>query len=158
MNGCTNTQKDTHRHLSTSETQGSSCTGRRGVPVRSDEEGMCYVSRFVLCVSWKCCTHSSHVPGNTFRSTAGGAAADGVTEQGPARKMSPIFWDMTTCNLVQVSRLCSGCCLLHADFMIGVLFCPEDGGDMFLRNVRSLSPDYTSLYPTTIYRTLFICR
>jgi hypothetical protein len=26
-------------------------------------------------------------------------------------------------------------CLLHADFLFGLLFDPEDGDDMFLRNI-----------------------
>jgi hypothetical protein len=41
----------------------------------------------------------------------------------------------------------SVCYLLHAGFMLGVLFDPEDGGDIFLRNVGRLSTDYTALYP-----------
>jgi hypothetical protein len=27
------------------------------------------------------------------------------------------------------------CCLLHAGFLLGLIFNPEDGGDMILRNV-----------------------
>jgi hypothetical protein len=36
--------------------------------------------------------------------------------------------------------------LLHASFLLG-LFDPEDGGDIFLRNICLLSTDYTTLYP-----------
>jgi hypothetical protein len=36
---------------------------------------------------------------------------------------------------------------LHTCFLLGLYFDPEDGGDMFLRNVGSLSTDYTALYP-----------
>jgi hypothetical protein len=40
-------------------------------------------------------------------------------------------------------------CLLsnrfHADFLLGLLFEPEDEGDMFLRNVGWLSTDYMAL-------------
>jgi hypothetical protein len=31
--------------------------------------------------------------------------------------------------------------------VLGLLFIPEDGGNMFLRNAGWLSPDYTALYP-----------
>jgi hypothetical protein len=37
--------------------------------------------------------------------------------------------------------------LLHAGFFFGLLFYPEDVGDIFLRNVSCLSTDYTVLYP-----------
>jgi hypothetical protein len=33
----------------------------------------------------------------------------------------------------------------HADFLLGVFFDPEDGGHMFLRNIGSLSTDYTEI-------------
>jgi hypothetical protein len=35
----------------------------------------------------------------------------------------------------------------HADFLLGLFFDPEDGGDMFLRNLCWLSTVYTALYP-----------
>jgi hypothetical protein len=38
----------------------------------------------------------------------------------------------------------SVCSLLPAGFLLGVLFGPEDGDDIFLRNV-TLSPNYTAL-------------
>jgi hypothetical protein len=37
--------------------------------------------------------------------------------------------------------------LIRADFLLDLLFDPEDGGDMFLRNVVYLSPDYMALHP-----------
>jgi hypothetical protein len=40
----------------------------------------------------------------------------------------------------------AACCLLHAGFLLGLLFNPEDEGDMFLRNVGSLSMDYRMLH------------
>jgi hypothetical protein len=61
----------------------------------------------------------------------------------------------TPCSQVKVNRRHGGtcrihlqspaCCLLHADFLRGLLFKPEDGGDMLLRNVGYFSPDYTAL-------------
>jgi hypothetical protein len=36
------------------------------------------------------------------------------------------------------------CCLLHADFLLGLLSYPEDGG-IFLQNVFCLSLDYTAI-------------
>jgi hypothetical protein len=35
--------------------------------------------------------------------------------------------------------------MLHAGFLLGLLFDPEDGGNTFLKNAGSLSPDYTAL-------------
>jgi hypothetical protein len=37
--------------------------------------------------------------------------------------------------------------LLHAGFLLGLLFHPEDGSGMSLQNVSSLSLDYIVLYP-----------
>jgi hypothetical protein len=34
-------------------------------------------------------------------------------------------------------------------FLLGLFFDPEDGGDIFLRNVGEISTDYTALYPRT---------
>jgi hypothetical protein len=41
-------------------------------------------------------------------------------------------------------RKAASCC---TGFLLGIFFDPEDGGDMFLRNVGWLSADYTTLYP-----------
>jgi hypothetical protein len=35
----------------------------------------------------------------------------------------------------------------HADFLFGLFLDPEDGGDMFFRNIGGLSTKYTELYP-----------
>jgi hypothetical protein len=42
---------------------------------------------------------------------------------------------------------CSACCLLHAGFLLGLLYSPEDRGDVFLPNIGWLSTDYSALYP-----------
>jgi hypothetical protein len=41
----------------------------------------------------------------------------------------------------------SGSKQLNTGFLFGLFFDPEDGGDMFLRNVGYLSKDYMALYP-----------
>jgi hypothetical protein len=46
-------------------------------------------------------------------------------------------------------------CLLHASFLLGILFNPEDGGDMFLRNVGWFSTDYIAIYPRTLENKTF---
>jgi hypothetical protein len=52
---------------------------------------------------------------------------------------SSLFWDITPCSPF---KLCMP--PAHAGFLLG-LFDPEDGGDMFLQNVGSLSADNTVL-------------
>jgi hypothetical protein len=57
----------------------------------------------------------------------------------PVVMKSTIFWDTTACS--RLSRLAT--C-----FNVGILlslFDPEDGDDIFLRNVGWLSTDYTAL-------------
>jgi hypothetical protein len=50
-----------------------------------------------------------------------------------------VFWDIAPCGPVQVENSFRGtslaCCLLHAYFLPGLLFDPEDVGDILLRNV-----------------------
>jgi hypothetical protein len=43
---------------------------------------------------------------------------------------SSVFWNIRPCNPAKENR--SACYLLHADFLL--LFNPEDGGNMLLRN------------------------
>jgi hypothetical protein len=40
-----------------------------------------------------------------------------------------------------------GALQLHAGFLLGLLFSPEDVSNIFLRNAGLLSQDYTALYP-----------
>jgi hypothetical protein len=37
--------------------------------------------------------------------------------------------------------------LFHSGFLFSLFFDPEDGGDMFVRNIGLLSTDYTTLFP-----------
>jgi hypothetical protein len=60
---------------------------------------------------------------------------------------STIFWDITA---LIVNRRFGGALLatcFHAGIFLGLFFNPEDGGDMLLLNVGSLSTDYTELHP-----------
>jgi hypothetical protein len=49
--------------------------------------------------------------------------------------------------VVVVGISCFACGLLHVSFLLGLLFDPEDGRNLFLRNVGLLLPDYTAVYP-----------
>jgi hypothetical protein len=56
-----------------------------------------------------------------------------------------VFWDITLCSPLKVSwhfggtssgsKQSSAWYLLHAGFLLGLFFDPEDGGDMFLRTL-----------------------
>jgi hypothetical protein len=56
---------------------------------------------------------------------------------------STIFWDITPCSLLATC--------FQAGFLLGIFLDPEDGGDMFFRNVGRLSTDCTELYPRRQY-------
>jgi hypothetical protein len=72
---------------------------------------------------------------------------------------SSIFWDISPCGPVDV-HLCFGgtyCLLLLgisgslllAGYLLGLFFDPEDGGSMFLQDVREFIPANTGLHPRT---------
>jgi hypothetical protein len=54
------------------------------------------------------------------------------------RSILDMWWE------IQLNTLQSLC--FHAGLVLSLLFDPEDGGEMFLRNVGWLSTDYTALY------------
>jgi hypothetical protein len=77
---------------------------------------------------------------------------------------SSVPWDITPCNPLKVSRRLGGTYRLHLQgrrisqagnqqkavrALLVLVFYPEDGGDMLLRDVGWLSTDYTALYPRT---------
>jgi hypothetical protein len=78
-----------------------------------------------------------------------------------AVKKNSIFWDITPCSPLKVDRRVRGTRRLHlhcrrisrscfhAGFLLDLCFDPEDGGDMFLRNVGWFSTDYTALHART---------
>jgi hypothetical protein len=43
------------------------------------------------------------------------------------------------------------CYLLHVGILIGLFIDPEDGGDIFLRNVGRFSTNYTALYRKIVF-------
>jgi hypothetical protein len=77
---------------------------------------------------------------------------------------SSVFWDIMPCSPLKLYRRFGGTCRLHlqrrricqarsqrvairTNFLLSLLFDFEDGGDMFLRNVGTISTEYTALYP-----------
>jgi hypothetical protein len=49
------------------------------------------------------------------------------------------------------------CYLLHAGFLLGLFFNPEDGGDMFCWYISWLSTDYSALHPSRQNSSTGIC-
>jgi hypothetical protein len=55
------------------------------------------------------------------------------------------------------SRQLASLCLPFAVFLLGLLFGPEDGGDIFFQNVK-LSPHYTASQPRISYSSVTFAR
>jgi hypothetical protein len=53
-----------------------------------------------------------------------------------------LFWDIKLCSPLKFNQEPASSC-----FLLGLFFDPENGWDMFLRNVGWLSTDYTASYP-----------
>jgi hypothetical protein len=75
-----------------------------------------------------------------------------------------IFWDTTPRSPSKVNRRLGrawlqgrNCYPLHAAFLLGLSFHPEDRGDKFLRNVRWYSSDYSALYPRRQLFGIVLC-
>jgi hypothetical protein len=63
---------------------------------------------------------------------------------------SYILWDITPRSPLKVNRRFGALfdTWFHIGFLLGLFFDPEDGGDMFLRNVGLLQMEYTMSYST----------
>jgi hypothetical protein len=82
-------------------------------------------------------------------------------EEHRLRAKSIIFWDVTPCSLLSCNRRFGGTYRLHLQGLLATcllavscwnyLFDPEDGGDMFLRNVGCNLRDYTASHPRRWY-------
>jgi hypothetical protein len=69
------------------------------------------------------------------------------------------WWDFSNFENCEEENMFKGnkhSCPLHACFLLGLFFNPEDGGDMLLRNGGRLSTGYIVLYPRRYYRTFHI--
>jgi hypothetical protein len=61
---------------------------------------------------------------------------------------SSIFWDIKPCSPLKANGRFGGTCLhlpgsacylLHADFLLGLFFCPEDGDDVISQRTELFS-------------------
>jgi hypothetical protein len=59
---------------------------------------------------------------------------------------STSFWDIAPCSVAWEQVLLAT--YSQAGFLLSLFFDPEEGGDIFPRNVGWFSTDYTALYPS----------
>jgi hypothetical protein len=86
-----------------------------------------------------------------------------------------IFWDVTPCSLLRCNRRFGETYRVHLQgrrklyqhepastqmaskmFLLKFFFDPEDGGDVFLRNVGCISTDYTASHPRRLYSFFYV--
>jgi hypothetical protein len=69
---------------------------------------------------------------------------------------SSVFWDITPCSPLKSTDVSEEHAPPHSGLkgkqsketsILDLLFNPDEGGDILLRNVGGLSTDYTALYP-----------
>jgi hypothetical protein len=84
--------------------------------------------------------HAPFGPHNTSHSCECGDLSSGMRRRVVRYKSTDRSEKHTVCVL-SVEEYAYYCCLLD------LLFEPEDGGSMFLRNVDELQPDYMASYP-----------
>jgi hypothetical protein len=83
-----------------------------------------------------------------------------VDFQRTTRSYIPLVSSLAYSSILKMEAICSSETSVDfqrttrryiAGFLLGLFFYPEDGGDVFLRNVSWHSMDYTMLYPLTLH-------
>jgi hypothetical protein len=74
---------------------------------------------------------------------------------------SSVLWDVMLCSSLKghwrVRGKCrSACHLIHAVFFLSLIINPEDGGNIFFRNICLLSVNYTALYDRKLFVNICI--
>jgi hypothetical protein len=108
-------------------------------------------------LQWDCHSHTKWISGNWFSfRTFTELEAKSYKAHVVVKKIS-VVWDITpwsplkakrrfgrTCSFYLQRRISSSCYLLHAGFLIGLIFDTENRGAIFLRYVGCVSTDYTA--------------